>query len=89
MSIIEYDNTLGIIHELLPPDSKLPNDFYQFRKLLEGLSMPYIKIVVCYNNIAFYSTKITRTQMDAIFVVLTNLCKGEQRSHMKFFAIFQ
>jgi hypothetical protein len=33
MSIAEYDDILGIVHELLPPDSKLPNDFYQSRKL--------------------------------------------------------
>jgi hypothetical protein len=37
MSVVEYDDILGIVHELLPPDSKLPNDFYQSRKLLEGL----------------------------------------------------
>lgn len=50
MSIKEYDDIIEIIHELLPPDSKLPNDFYQSRKLLEGLGMPYVKIDVCYNN---------------------------------------
>jgi len=26
MSIAEYIDIIGIIHELLPPDSKLPND---------------------------------------------------------------
>jgi hypothetical protein len=25
MSIAEYDDILSIVHELLPPDSKLPN----------------------------------------------------------------
>jgi hypothetical protein len=34
MSIAEYDDVLDIVHELLPPDSKLPDDFYQLRKLL-------------------------------------------------------
>jgi hypothetical protein len=68
MSIIEYGNTLGIIHELLPPDSKLPNDFYQFRKLLEGLSMPYIKIVVCYNNcILFYKDNKNTDECDFLW----------------------
>jgi hypothetical protein len=54
MSIAEYDDILGRIHELLPTDSKLPNDFYQSRKLLEGLGMRYIKIDVCYNNCMLY-----------------------------------
>ncbi|XP_066354832.1 uncharacterized protein [Miscanthus floridulus] len=33
----EYDDVLDIVHELLPPDSKPPDDFYQSRKVLEGL----------------------------------------------------
>jgi hypothetical protein len=34
MSIAEYDDIIGIIHELLPSDSNLPSDFYQSSKLL-------------------------------------------------------
>jgi hypothetical protein len=54
MSIAEYDDILQIIHELLPVDSKLLNDFYHSRKLIEGLGMPYVKIDVCYNNCMLY-----------------------------------
>jgi hypothetical protein len=44
----------GLISELLPPDSKIPKDFYQSKKLLEGLGMPNVKIDVCYNNCLLY-----------------------------------
>lgn len=50
MQIAEYNDITGIVQELLPPDSKSPNDFYYSKKLLEGLGMPYVKIDVCYNN---------------------------------------
>jgi hypothetical protein len=55
MSIAEYDDIIGIIHELLPPDCNLPNDFYQSRKLLQGLGMPYVKIDVFYNNCMLFN----------------------------------
>ena len=65
MSVAEYDDILGIVHELLPPDSKLPNDFYQSRKLLEGLGMQYIKIDVCYNNcMLFYKDNKDKDKCD-------------------------
>jgi hypothetical protein len=65
MSIAEYDDILGIVHELLPPDSKLPDDFYQSRKLLEGLGMQYIKIDVYYNNcMLFYKDNINKEKCD-------------------------
>jgi len=65
MSVVEYDDILGIVHELLPPDSKLPNDFYQSRKLLEGLGMQYIKIDVCYNNcMLFYKDNKDKDKCD-------------------------
>ncbi|XP_062217722.1 uncharacterized protein LOC133917925 [Phragmites australis] len=54
MSIAHFEANLNLIHELLPPGSKLPKDFYQSKKLLEGLGMPYIKIDVCYNNCILY-----------------------------------
>ena len=65
MSIAEYNDIIGIIHELLPPDSKLPNDFYHSRKLLEGLGMPYVKIDVCYNNcMLFYKDNNEKEKCD-------------------------
>ena len=65
MSIAEYDDIIGIIHELLPPDSNLPNDFYQSRKLLQGLGMPYVKIDVCYNNcMLFYKDDASKEICD-------------------------
>lgn len=54
MSIAHYDDTLQLIHELLPPDSKLAEDFYHSKKLLQGLGMTYIKIDVCYNDCMLY-----------------------------------
>jgi hypothetical protein len=65
MSVAEYDDILGILHELLPPDSKLPNDFYQSRKLLEGFGMQYIKIDVSYNNcMLFYKDNMDKDKYD-------------------------
>uniref|UniRef100_A0A8R7Q847 DUF4218 domain-containing protein n=1 Tax=Triticum urartu TaxID=4572 RepID=A0A8R7Q847_TRIUA len=54
MSIAEYDDVLQIIHELMPPGANLSKDFYQSKKLLEGLGMPYVKIDVCKNNCMLY-----------------------------------
>lgn len=54
MSIAHYDDVLQIIHELLPTESKLAEDFYRSKKLIEGLCMPYVKIHVCYNNCMLY-----------------------------------
>ena len=42
------------MHELLPPNSKIPNNFYRSRKLLEGLGMPYHKIDVYDKNCMLY-----------------------------------
>jgi hypothetical protein len=88
MSVAQYDDILGIIHELLPHDSKLPNVFYQSRKLLEGIGMPYIKIDVFYNNcMLFY--KDNRNKINVIFVVLIGMRKEELRLHAKFCASSQ
>ena len=54
MSIAHYDDVLQIVHELMPPDANLSKDFYQSKKLLEGLGMPYVKIDVCKNNCMLY-----------------------------------
>ena len=54
MSIAHYNDTLQLIHELLPPGSKLEEDFYHSKKLLQGLGMTYVKIDVCYNNCVLY-----------------------------------
>jgi hypothetical protein len=65
MSIAEYNDIIEIIHELFPPNSKLPNDFYHLRKLLEGLGMPYVKIDVCYNNcMLFYKDNREKEKCD-------------------------
>ena len=65
MPIAEYDDILDIVHELLPPDSKLPDNFYRSRKLLEGLAMPYVKIDVCYNNcMLFYKDNENKEKCD-------------------------
>ncbi|XP_071681915.1 uncharacterized protein [Lolium perenne] len=49
-----YNDTLQLIHELLPSNSSLPTNFYRSKKLLEGLGMPYHKIHVCRNNCMLY-----------------------------------
>ena len=54
MSVAHFEANLELISELLPPGSKIPKDFYQSKKLLEGLGMPYVKIDVCYNNCMLY-----------------------------------
>jgi len=47
LSVACYDDFVELMHELLPPNSRIPNNFYRSRKLLEGLGMPYHKIDVC------------------------------------------
>jgi hypothetical protein len=54
MSIAHFEANLQLISELLHPDSKIPKDLYQSKKLLEGLGIPYQKIYVCYNNCMLY-----------------------------------
>lgn len=38
----------------MPPGANLSKDFYQSKKLLEGLDMFYVKIDVCKNNSMLY-----------------------------------
>ena len=40
MSLAHFEANLELIHELLPQESKLPKNFYESKKLLEGLCMP-------------------------------------------------
>ena len=47
LSVACYDDFVGLVHELLPPNSRIPQNFYRSKKLLEGLGMPYHKIDVC------------------------------------------
>jgi hypothetical protein len=47
LSLACYDDFVELMHELLPPNCKMPKDFYRSKKLLEGLGMPYHKIDVC------------------------------------------
>jgi hypothetical protein len=54
MSVAHFEANLDLISELLPPESMIPKDFYQSKKLMEGLGMPYVKIDVCYNNFMLY-----------------------------------
>jgi hypothetical protein len=54
LSVACYDDYMELMHELLPPNSKIPNNFYRSRKLLEGLGMPYHKIDVCDKNCMLY-----------------------------------
>lgn len=39
MSIAHFEANLELVNELLPPESKIPKDFYQSEKLMEGLGM--------------------------------------------------
>ena len=65
MSIAHFEANLELIHEFLPSDSKIPKDFYQSKKLLEGLGMPYQKIDVCYNNcMLYYKDNISKGKCD-------------------------
>jgi len=54
LSVSCYDDITGLMHELLPPGSRLPNNFYRSKKMLEGLGMAYQKIHVCPNNFMLY-----------------------------------
>ncbi|XP_021314043.1 uncharacterized protein LOC110434408 [Sorghum bicolor] len=54
LSVACYDDFVGLVHELLPPNSRIPQDFYRSKKLLEGLGMPYHKIDVCEKNCMLY-----------------------------------
>jgi hypothetical protein len=47
LSVACYDDFVGLVHELLPPNSRIPQNIYLFKKLLEGLGMPHHKIDVC------------------------------------------
>jgi hypothetical protein len=53
-SVACYDDYMELIHELLPPSSKIPKNFYRSKKLLEGLGMSYHKIDVCDKNCMLY-----------------------------------
>jgi len=83
MSIAHFEANLELINELLPPDSKIPKDFYQSKKLMEGLGMPYQKIDVCYNNCMLYYKNNEKKKKSVMFVVPPAMRKAVTEFHVK------
>uniref|UniRef100_A0A251V5A0 Putative transposon, En/Spm-like, Transposase-associated domain protein n=2 Tax=Helianthus annuus TaxID=4232 RepID=A0A251V5A0_HELAN len=50
VSIAAYNFNLSMINALLPENNKLPKTFYDTKKSLEPLSLPYERIDVCKNH---------------------------------------
>lgn len=44
-----FNQIVQLMKEAFPPSTKLPNDFYQMKRLVAGLGLPIKKIDVCMN----------------------------------------
>ena len=54
MSEACYNRMLLIIKSMLPEDEKLPEDFYQSKKIMKKLGLSYQKIDICSNFCMLY-----------------------------------
>ena len=61
-----YDGMMGLIKSMLPPSSQMPDNFYQSKRLIEGLGMKHVKIDVCPNFCMIYynATNKDKTSCD-------------------------
>ncbi|KAJ0799914.1 putative Transposase-associated domain-containing protein [Helianthus annuus] len=63
VSIAAYNYNISMVNALLPEENKLPKNFYETKKSLEKLSLPYERIDVCINHcMLFYKQDKTLTQ---------------------------
>ena len=53
-----FSKLLSLLGELLPKDSEMSSSFYEARKTLCSLRMPYEKIHECPNDCILYRNKI-------------------------------
>ena len=49
-----FDGLMGILKDVLPENDKFPSNFYQSKKLVQGLGMKYDKIDACVNHCMLY-----------------------------------
>jgi hypothetical protein len=83
LSVACYDDFVGLVHELLPPNSRIPKISIVPKKLLEGLGMPYHKIDVCEKKVACYTTKITRIRISVTYAVPPAIRMEQTRFRVK------
>ncbi|XP_076900395.1 uncharacterized protein LOC143554555 [Bidens hawaiensis] len=63
VSTAAYNYNISMVNALLPEDNKLPKSFYDTKKSLERLSLPYERIDVCKNHcMLFYKQDKTLTR---------------------------
>ncbi|XP_065878103.1 uncharacterized protein [Euphorbia lathyris] len=48
------DSTLELLHEVLPSGNKVPKNFYEIKKLIQGLGLPVEKIDCCVQGCMLY-----------------------------------
>ena len=53
----KFSKLLSLLGELLPKDNEMPSSFYEVKKTLCSLGMPYEKIHACPNNCMLYHKK--------------------------------
>ncbi|KAJ0780604.1 hypothetical protein HanPI659440_Chr06g0239611 [Helianthus annuus] len=63
VSTTAYNYNISMVNALLPKENKLPKNFYETKKSLEKLSLPYERIDVCRNHcMLFYKQDNALTQ---------------------------
>ncbi|KAJ0475406.1 putative Transposase-associated domain-containing protein [Helianthus annuus] len=63
VSTAAYNYNISMVNALLPEENKLPKNFYETKKSLEKLSLPYERIDVCKNHcMLFYKQDKTLTR---------------------------
>ncbi|XP_019226844.1 PREDICTED: uncharacterized protein LOC109208231 [Nicotiana attenuata] len=49
-----FDDICQYVNEMIPPDNLMPNNFYETKKLMQGMNMPVEKIHSCINACMIY-----------------------------------
>ncbi|XP_074323310.1 uncharacterized protein LOC141660243 [Apium graveolens] len=71
-----FDDLLHLIGLVLPDDHKLPEKYYNMRKMIKGLHMEYEKIDACENDcMLFYKEHSGKTKCD--------ICNGDRYQKQK------
>ncbi|XP_012841495.1 PREDICTED: uncharacterized protein LOC105961778 [Erythranthe guttata] len=67
MSQACFNRILQLVRELLPDDTKLPNDFYKTKQMVRKLGLGYQKIHVCVNECILYYKENEELNLCPIF----------------------
>ncbi|CAH9130990.1 unnamed protein product [Cuscuta epithymum] len=76
MSDACYDKVASIVERIVPGDNHLPKSFYQSKKMIHGLGLPYFKIDACENNCMLFDGN----DKDLMYCKVCGVCRYQEGS---------